>query len=116
MQLPFASMALAAGLLLPIADRPPTLDVEPSCRGGMSSGLTIRRDIDACMKGERAARDQLAKNWNTFSSADKIRCVEMTQMGGPPSYVEVLTCVEMADQARKIPDHADVNTGTARRR
>jgi hypothetical protein len=25
-------------------------------------------------------------------------------MGGPPSYVELLTCLEMADQAQKIPD------------
>jgi hypothetical protein len=25
-------------------------------------------------------------------------------MGGPPSYVELLTCLEMAQQAKQIPD------------
>ena len=30
-------------------------------------------------------------------------------MGGPPSYIEVLTCLELARDARKLPK--DDNTG-----
>ena len=33
-------------------------------------------------------------------------------MGGPPSYVELLTCLEMAQQADKIPD-TDALRGTS---
>jgi hypothetical protein len=35
----------------------------------------------------------------------------MVHMGGPPTYVELLTCLEMAEQTRKLP--AEENLGIA---
>ena len=40
------------------------------------------------------------------------RCVAKTHMGGPPSYIEVLTCLELALAARELPK--DDNTGLSR--
>ena len=62
-----------------------------------------------CLRSEHEARDQLARQWGEFAPADKTRCVGKTHMGGPPSYIEVLTCLELARDARKLPK--DDNTG-----
>jgi hypothetical protein len=113
MLLPFAALSLGVQLFVAAADRVPDFDVRPSCRGGALSGASLRQDIDACVSGEHAARDQVANEWAQFAPVDKVRCVEMTNTGGPPSYVELLTCLEMARDAKKIQQE---NTGSAPKR
>jgi hypothetical protein len=113
MPLPLTALALATQLIVATADKVPDLDMGPTCRAGANSGIVVRPNIDGCLGSEAKARDQLVRDWATFAAADKTRCVEMTKMGGPPSYVELLTCMEMAAGARKIPDE---NTGIAPRR
>jgi hypothetical protein len=39
--------------------------------------------------------------------------VRLTRLGGPPSYVELLTCLEIAKAANELPDHG--LTGSGRR-
>ena len=56
------------------------------------------------MNSEQAARDTLAGVWKEFSAGQQQRCTSLVHMGGPPSYVELLTCLEMAKQAKAIPD------------
>jgi hypothetical protein len=102
MMIPFAALAIGAQLLVAVADGVPKLDIGPSCRAAARSGLSARDGVDACLRGEQAARDQLAKQWAEFTAADKVRCVEMTKTGGPPSYVEVLTCLELARDAAQV--------------
>ena len=97
----FAPLALGAQLLL-VADRPPTLNVEPSCRAAERSGLD--RTTEVCMRGENDAKATLTDKWGQFSAVQHGRCTTLVTMGGPPSYVELLTCLEMAQQADKIPD------------
>lgn len=97
----FAPLALGAQLLL-AADRPPQLNVEPSCHRAERSGLD--RTTDVCMRGENNARATLKDKWGQFSAPQQSRCTTLVQTGGPPSYVELLTCLEMAQQADKIPD------------
>lgn len=104
-----APLVVIAQLLL-VADQPPTLDVEPSCRAAERSGLTGRTS-DNCMRGENQARATLNDKWTQFSSRQQARCTNLVQMGGPPSYVELLTCLEVAEQADKIPD-TDLMRGT----
>ena len=97
-----APLLVTAQLLL-VADRPPTLDVEPSCRAAERSGVTGRTS-DNCMRGENQAKATLNDKWAQFSARQQARCTSLVQMGGPPSYVELLTCLEVAEQADKIPD------------
>jgi len=113
MVLPFAALSLGAQLLVAAADRVPEFDVKPSCRAGALSGASLSRDTDACLRGEQAARDQVAKEWAEFASADRSRCTDLTNTGGPPSYGELLTCLEMARDAKKIQQE---NTGSAPKR
>lgn len=97
---------LSASVVAAAADTVPELDIRPGCRAAAESASSIKRDFDACVKSEEAARDKLKAGWNDFPAADRTRCIGMTRMGGPPSYVEVLTCVEMARDARQIRQNA----------
>ena len=97
-----APLVVTAQLLL-VADRPPALNVEPSCRAAERSGID-GRTADSCMRGENQAKATLNDKWTQFTARQQARCTSLVQMGGPPSYVELLTCLEVAQQADKIPD------------
>jgi len=98
----FGAQLLAAGTAF-AADHPPQLDVQSSCKAVASRGLN-GRTREACMDEETSAQNTLRDKWKQFSAAQRSRCSGLVQTGGPPSYVELLTCLEMAEQARKIPD------------
>jgi hypothetical protein len=53
-------------------------------------------DVDRCSRDEAAALEQLKNEWARFVAADKKTCVGETTTGGFASYVELLTCLEMA--------------------
>ena len=93
-----SQMALAAPQL-------PSLNTEPSClaasRGAAATGT---RNEDACRRDESAAHDTLQREWQDFTSEQKSHCVRLAKLGGPPSYVELLTCLEMARHAAQAAD------------
>jgi hypothetical protein len=105
--------ALGAHLLTPVADSVPTFNVEPVCRGIAIQGGTSYRDTTVakaqqdCLSSERETRQQLLKQWPTFSVADRRHCVDEATMGGDSSYTELLTCLEMARDVRKLGSEAD---------
>jgi hypothetical protein len=96
-------MLLGAHLIL-VSDRPPNLNVDSSCAAAAQSGVNGRTK-DACMSEENAARDTLTQKWKDFTGTEQSRCADLVRTGGPASYVELLTCLEMAQQAKKIPDN-----------
>jgi hypothetical protein len=116
MRLALTTFALATSLVAAAAQEPPRFDAAPGCRAGVNTGVKPRSDIDSCVRSEHEARDALARQWAEFAAADKPRCVEKTHMGGPPSYIEVLTCLELARDARKLPtdDNTGLSTGLRR--
>jgi hypothetical protein len=109
MRLALTTLALATSLVAAAAQEPPRFDAAPGCRAGTNTGVKPRADVDSCLRSEHEARDQLTRQWGEFAAADKVRCAEKTHLGGPPSYIEVLTCLELARDARKLPK--DDNTG-----
>jgi hypothetical protein len=42
------------------------------------------------------------QNWPKYAAADKNECIGMVTTGGPASYVELLSCVEILRDARNI--------------
>jgi hypothetical protein len=87
------------------ADHVPTLDVNPTCDATASGGITgAKSDRQTCQRKENEARDQLTQNWNKYDRAARDRCERSTAGGGVPSYVELLTCLEMAQAARELPE------------
>ena len=61
------------------------------------------RDTAACERDENNARAALEKEWSQFTLSDKAHCVRLGTLGGSPSYVELLTCLEMAKGAKEHP-------------
>jgi hypothetical protein len=107
MMLP-AALILGIGLMTPVLDSVPKLNVEQVCQGIAQQGGVSFHDADIavekknCLDSENAIRDQLTKQWSSFSSADKIACTNEAEMGGDSSYTELLTCLEMARDIRTM--------------
>jgi hypothetical protein len=99
---------------------PPKLNVETSCEAAGRGAVMLGRNKEACLADETAAQDTLKQNWSKYSAADKTQCVGMAQTGGPASYVELLSCLEIMRDARNIrnadPLEADNDSISSRRR
>ena len=78
----------------------PTINVVPSCRGGAAVGFD--KSVDVCLAQEMSARDQLANEWERFSSADRSSCTSVATIGGGGSYTGLLSCLEMKRDARNL--------------
>jgi hypothetical protein len=51
----------------------------------------------------RICTDEIfGNNRSRYSAQDKSRCSGFVTTGGAPSYVELLTCLEMAKQAKEL--------------
>jgi len=113
MMLP-AALILGVGLITPVVDSVPKLNVEQVCQGIAQQGGVSFHDADIavekknCLDSDDAVRDQLTKQWSSFSSADKIACTREAEMGGDSSYTELLTCLEMARDIRTM--HSEAQT------
>jgi len=101
-----ASIAAAQGI--------PTIDVGPSCRAAAKGSVGMQQDYESCRKSEDAARQALVKEWSTFIPADRGSCFRLTTTGTPGTYTELLTCLEMKRDARKLPDASTVGQGIGR--
>jgi hypothetical protein len=94
-----AAAIVSSRLLLPAADDVPSYNLSPSCR---SETVTAASDR-SCLRDEQRARDTLQKQWSEFAPIDRASCLQIEETGGAPSYVELLTCLQMAASARKLP-------------
>ena len=96
---PVLSAALVSSrLLLPGEYDVPTYNLSPSCRSETSTAASDR----SCMQNEQQARDALQQQWSQFAAADKANCLQVEETAGAPSYVELLTCLQMAVAAKKL--------------
>jgi|SRR5581483_5163278 len=78
-----------------VSDAVPQFDIARECR---FEGGSVQ-NIDRCSQDEAAALKQLDAEWTQIMSAEKSSCLSATMIGGFASYVELLTCVEMAQDA-----------------
>src|SRR5262249_42115494 len=79
----------------------PTLDVLPNCR---SQAEQNTKTLNNCLDDEQHARDQIVKEWGQFAQQNKRDCTEMaSNIAGTQSYVELLTCLQMAQDAKSLP-------------
>jgi hypothetical protein len=108
--------AIALGAAVLVADTVPTLNVTPSCRASADGILGVKEDIETCMRSENEARDQAAKQWNQFPPGDRTSCTTLTTLGGTGgTYTELLTCLEMKRDVRKLPKDSGGTVGLGTR-
>src|SRR5262249_9169031 len=101
--------AIAIAMIMPAilsarSDDIPTLDVNPVChgiamQGELEAGLQ-RTSFQQCVQSEQAVREEIKKEWSSFSTSDKSHCVTLAKTGGESSYTELLTCMEMSRDVR----------------
>jgi hypothetical protein len=107
--IPLAALAAAPYLLVASTGSLPTIDVKSLCLRGatvLSQGSVVDT-ARACEQDEMAARDQMLKDWATYSASDKGFCIQPSSY--LPSYVEWLTCLETSRDVanmRKQPQTA----------
>jgi hypothetical protein len=102
-------LAMGCKRVIAVADDVPKFDISRGCKvdsnavsdPGLGKGGTIKR----CMDDEQQAKDQLQTQWSEFINSDRTMCVASTISDGsnPPSYVELLTCLQDQQLARKLP-------------
>jgi len=100
---PFLAAPLAFHLIAASSGSVPALDVRPSCQAAAAEQITSVDRMQTCMADEQDAHDQLVKTWTKFNIADRSTCVS-TMMDFEPTYTELLTCLQMASDARKLPE------------
>jgi hypothetical protein len=96
-------------LILPVrSDEIPLLNVRPLCHGIASQSDTPLEagtrsvTIEECLKAEQVDRGSIKGEWTTFSATDKTHCIAEATMGGESSYTDLLTCLEMSRDVRKM--------------
>jgi hypothetical protein len=109
MFIPPAPVAMGFYMLVESVRGMPAINVEATCRESEKAIASATGDVagaglDNCLRQERAARDQLNKDWAGFAAADKARCIQPASY--MPSYIEWLTCLENAKAARNLPPPA----------
>jgi hypothetical protein len=98
LHLPIAIMATLSPVA--VADTVPKFDIVRECR--FEGGATV--EFDRCQQDEAAALEQLRARWTQFIGADKSSCVGAATIGGVASYVDLLTCLEMARDLARADD------------
>jgi hypothetical protein len=101
LHLPIAMLVMLSPIA--VSDTVPKFDVVRECR--YEGGSTA--DVDRCARDEATALEQLKNGWARFVGADKSTCMKEAATGDFASYVELLTCLEMADH-----NPPDPGTGT----
>ena len=91
-------------LVIPVEDRVPIIDVEETCKATAATdkamALDLSQSVQNCMRDENAAREQLAAVWSTYSTSVRDSCWQEATDVGTGSYVDLLTCLQMADPAK----------------
>lgn len=91
---PGLHMTIVAGTALIAFGLVPTFDVERSCRHVVVKAAPINR-MEACLRDEQNGRDKLRREWAQFPSEAKSECTELEHVAGEPSYVSLLSCLEL---------------------
>lgn len=102
MPLPILAVPIAFHLIVAAGAGVPTLDLNSSCRAAAAAQIVPMARMHECTETEQRARDQLVEKWKDFTSADRASCVG-SMINFEPTYTELLTCLEIANDARKLP-------------
>ena len=94
---PFPIIVVASQLITIAAADIPIFDISRGCKAEGSSIESVER----CTGDEASARNELQTEWSQFDSSSKSTCFKETTISDNPSYVELLTCLEMARDAQK---------------
>lgn len=101
---------LGSPLVIQVGDLVPVINVEKTCKETAATdkamNLDLPQSVENCMRDEKAAQQQLAAIWSTYSASIRDRCRQEATLVGTGSYVDLLTCMQMTDPATLSPTPA----------
>jgi hypothetical protein len=102
MPMSISMIVLGAQLVVPVADGVPKFDIARSCKLDVAAtaGLSVDQSIKSCVNDEQKAKRQLAGQWSRFPASSRASCTSQEGIGGTPSYVSLLTCLQLGQWAR----------------
>jgi hypothetical protein len=107
MLLKFSILALGTQLVMTVAGDVPEFDIQRECRVDSTDAYDPNAGLNAmikrCVADEQQALSQLGAQWTQFQGSDRSQCIQETSIGGTPSYVELLTCLQGAKLVRQQP-------------
>ena len=78
------------------AQQVPRLDIEGTCKAERPLVAGDPNPYENCMRDETDAERQVKGMWGSAAAAHRETCGQEAQTGGTPSYVDMLTCLQMA--------------------
>ena len=103
MLLSLAAIALGSQPIVALADDVPTYDVRSTCRAEAQDDPGAGTAA-ACLSDEQKARETLVAQWAQFTGESKRSCAQLEGVtAGLRSYVELLTCLQIAKDAKSLP-------------
>jgi len=105
---------LTASHIVLAADAVPKFNVEKTCRPAAAAVTLPGRDSSACQRDENDAHTKLEQEWYQYSATQRANCTNFAALDHAPSYVELLTCLEMAKQAQELPAESKIGTSGQR--
>jgi hypothetical protein len=112
MLIPFSMIVLMSSPVIAVADSVPQFNIERGCRVDSASAFDPNAGLNAtikrCVDDEQQAKTQLQTQWSDFAGSDRVMCTTVTvgdkadASSNPPSYVELLTCLQDQQLARKL--------------
>jgi hypothetical protein len=113
MLVPVSILIIASQLVIAVAEGVPNFDIARGCRLDSNSAFDPNAGLNAtikrCIDDEQKAKDELQTQWSGFKSSDRVMCMRLAvgdksdDNATPPSYVELLTCLQDQQFARKLP-------------
>src|SRR5207247_10558957 len=102
MALTRSKVVLGSELVMPGGGGMPKFHIARSCKLDVAAtaGLSVDQSMKSCVNDEQKARRQLGGQWSKFPAPSRASCVSQEGVGGTPSYVSLLTCLQMGQWAR----------------
>jgi hypothetical protein len=102
MPISVSMIIVSSQLVVAVADRVPEFDIVRSCKldAAAASGLSVDQSLNNCVSDEKRARQQLESQWSKFPASGKAQCIPQESIGGTPSYVSLITCLQMGQPGR----------------
>ncbi|UVO26482.1 hypothetical protein [Bradyrhizobium arachidis] len=115
----FAALLGSQLFVIPVSERVPELKVEATCKAttadDKANGLALPQSFADCMRDETAAQQQLNTVWGAAPNSLRDSCEGEATSGGSQSYVDLLTCIQMAEWV-KSPSSATRLRGASKTR
>lgn len=111
------SLALLGGqVVIGVSDRVPQFNVEALCNETTAVDKTMSlaepQSFANCMRDEKDAQQQLTTLWSANPGAVRDRCEGEAVAAGTPSYVDLLTCLQMTDLVNSQSTGAPLKGGS----